>query len=100
LLAALRFCAEHGIGCFRINSQILPVKTHPTAGYSLSELPAADAIIAAFLSCRTYVEEHNLRVVFHPDQFVVLNSPHEDVVQKSFTNSNITPRWPNGSALM
>lgn len=83
LLAALRFCVEHGIGCFRINSQILPVKTHPTAGYSLSELPAADATIAAFRSCRKFVEEHNLRVVFHPDQFVVLNSPHEDVVQKS-----------------
>jgi UV DNA damage endonuclease len=83
VLAALRFCVEHGIGCFRINSQILPAKTHPSAGYSLSELPAADSIIAAFRSCRKYVEEHNLRVVFHPDQFVVLSSPHEDVVQKS-----------------
>jgi UV DNA damage endonuclease len=83
LLAALRFCVEHGIGCFRINSQILPVKTHPTAGYALSELPAADAIIAAFRNCRRYAEEHTLRMVFHPDQFVVLNSPHEDVVQKS-----------------
>ena len=28
LLASLQFCAKNGIGCFRINSQILPVKTH------------------------------------------------------------------------
>jgi UV DNA damage endonuclease len=83
LLAALRFCIEHGIGCFRIDSQILPVKTHPTAGYSLSELPAADAIVATFHFCRRIAGEHNLRVVFHPDQFVVLNSPREDVVEKS-----------------
>ena len=31
LLASLHFCAENGIGCFRVNSQILPLKTHPTA---------------------------------------------------------------------
>lgn len=81
--AALQFCVQHGIGCFRINSQILPIKTHPIAGYTVAELPEADAIISAFRSCRRFVEEHNLRLVFHPDQFVVLNSPREDVVRKS-----------------
>ena len=30
LLAALRYCAGHDIGCFRVNSQILPPKTHPS----------------------------------------------------------------------
>lgn len=81
--SALHFCVEQGIGCFRINSQILPIKTHPSAGYSVGQLPEADAIIAAFRRCREVVEEHELRLVFHPDQFVVLNSPCEDVVQKS-----------------
>jgi UV DNA damage endonuclease len=33
LLESLRFCADNGIGCFRINSQILPVKTHAEQGY-------------------------------------------------------------------
>ncbi|MGE5195377.1 MAG: UV DNA damage repair endonuclease UvsE, partial [Deltaproteobacteria bacterium] len=28
LLASLRFCADHAIGCFRVNSRILPLKTH------------------------------------------------------------------------
>ena len=32
LLAALQFCAAHGTGAFRIQSQILPLKTHPQAG--------------------------------------------------------------------
>ena len=35
LLAALQFCAAHGIGAFRIQSQILPAKTHPKAGYRI-----------------------------------------------------------------
>jgi len=29
LLAALRFCAGHTIGCFRVKNQILPLKMPP-----------------------------------------------------------------------
>jgi UV DNA damage endonuclease len=83
LAAALRFCAENDIGCFRINSQILPVKTHPRAGYSVGDLPDGDAIVAAFRRCGAFATEHGIRTVFHPDQFVVLNSPRADVVEKS-----------------
>ena len=50
LQAALAFCAQHGIGCFRVNSQILPVKTHPGAGYAVRDLPGADALVAAYRS--------------------------------------------------
>ncbi len=41
LLLALQFCATNGIGCFRVNSQILPAKTHPEAGYAVEDLPRA-----------------------------------------------------------
>ena len=75
LMAALRFCAEHGIGAFRINSQILPVKTHPEAGYHVADLPDHDAIVAAFRACGEFAKASQVRVSFHPDQFVVLNSP-------------------------
>ena len=44
LLAALKCCVRQGIGSFRINSQILPLKTHPDAGYELPELPGGEAI--------------------------------------------------------
>ena len=83
LLAALRFCAENEIGCFRINSQILPVKTHPDCGYSIDDLPANDEIVRRFKECRQFAEKHDLRTCFHPDQFVVLNSPRLDVVENS-----------------
>jgi UV DNA damage endonuclease len=83
LLASLRYCAENDIGCFRVNSQILPVKTHPTAGYDIEELPEGQEIIRRFKECGKFAQQHQLRTCFHPDQFVVLNSPRADVVEKS-----------------
>jgi len=83
LLASLRFCADHGIGCFRINSQILPLKTHPLHGYDMADLPGGDEITRRFKACGTFAKEHRLRTCFHPDQFVVLNSTRPEVVQAS-----------------
>ncbi|MBX7131232.1 MAG: UV DNA damage repair endonuclease UvsE [Fimbriimonadaceae bacterium] len=83
LLAALEFCASHGIGAFRINSQILPVRTHPEAGYDIEEVPGAEDIIARFERCRLFASAHNLRLSFHPDQFVVLNSPNPQTLRHS-----------------
>ena len=83
LLAALRYCDEHGIGCFRVNSQILPLKTHPEAGYRLVDLPGGRAIRGQFERCGEFAREHRLRTSFHPDQFVVLNSPRPEVLASS-----------------
>ena len=83
LLASLRFCANNGIGCFRINSRILPLKTHPECGYAVDDLPEGDEIIRRFKKSKRFAKKHKLRTCFHPDQFVVLNSPRQDVVAKS-----------------
>lgn len=83
LLAALQYCADNRIGCFRVNSQILPIKTHPDWGYRIEELPNAEEIIDRFKESQTFAKKHKLRTCFHPDQFVVLNSPRADVVAKS-----------------
>lgn len=83
LLEALRFCDEHGIGCFRILSSILPIKTHSQAGYCIDDLPGAAAIVELFQQCGNFSREKKIRTVFHPDQFVVLNSPRADVVTKA-----------------
>jgi UV DNA damage endonuclease len=83
LLAALQFCSRHGIGSFRIPSWILPVKTHPEVGYDVIELPDSGKIISAFQQCGEFVIQHGLRTTFHPDQFVVLNSPNGSIVAMS-----------------
>ena len=71
------------IGCFRVNSQILPLKTHPNFGYRVDELPDAPEIAERFQACNGFAHAAGLRTSFHPDQFVVLNSPRADVVESS-----------------
>jgi UV DNA damage endonuclease len=78
--AAVERCTALGIGAFRINSQILPLCTHPASGYSLDSLDRKGDIRAAFAMAGALARERNVRLSFHPDQFVVLNSDREDVV--------------------
>ncbi len=86
LEAAILFCKANGIGAFRINSQFLPVYTHPEHGYTISCLPEAEKIRKAFSRVKKIARENDIRLTFHPDQYVVLNSPDEGVVKKSIAD--------------
>ncbi len=83
LLSALSYCAAHDIGAFRVNSQILPIKTHPTAGYAVEDLPGSKALVARYRECGAFARRHGLRLSLHPDQFVVLNSPNLQTLEHS-----------------
>jgi UV DNA damage endonuclease len=83
LMDAMQFCSVNGIGCFRVNSRILPLKTHPDVGYDLETLPDGRQIVDQFHACGEFAKRAGLRITFHPDQFVVLNSPRPNVVQQS-----------------
>lgn len=83
LAASLDYCARHGIGAFRVNSQILPLKTHPGAGYDVRELPGCAVILARFHECGAFAKANGIRLSFHPDQFVVLNSPNPKTLEHS-----------------
>lgn len=86
LLTALQFCRRNGIHAFRINSQILPLKTHPQIGYAMNALPRSTRIVDALKKCGSYCRQHNLRTSFHPDQFIVLSSPDPEVIHRSITD--------------
>lgn len=83
LFAAVAYCADHGIGAFRVPSTILPLRTHPDAGYEIDDLPGAGSIVDAFRRAGALGQERGIRLTFHPDQFVVLNSIREDVVDRA-----------------
>ena len=83
LQQALRYCLDHGIGDFRINSQILPLYTHPEIGYRIGDLPDGAEVIRAFESCASFCSRHELRTTLHPDQFILLSSPSEEVTRRS-----------------
>jgi UV DNA damage endonuclease len=86
LLEALQFCRRNGIGAFRINSQILPLKTHPQLCYEMEDLPQSAQIVNAFKKCKTYCRRHNLRTSFHPDQFILLSSLNPEVTCRSIAD--------------
>jgi UV DNA damage endonuclease len=66
---------------------IRPIKTHPQVGYRVEDLPGADKIVAAFRRCGEFARAHGIRTGFHPDQFLVLNLPDEDIVSRVVADS-------------
>jgi len=83
LSKALRFCDENSIGSFRVNSQILPLMTHPEVGYDIDDLPLSDAIKSHFRTCGEFASTRDIRLTFHPDQFVLLSSKTLSVTRNS-----------------
>lgn len=83
LLKALTYCNNNNIRAFRIGSGFFPLITHPVVGYKITEVPNLDLILEKFAKCKEYASNHNIRTSFHPDQFVVVNSPKPEVVNAS-----------------
>ena len=83
LLSAIRQCASLGIGAFRVTSGLLPLATHPLSGYRVEGLPDAGSILDLFGHAKSEAKSRDVRLSFHPDQFVVLNSASPGVVTSS-----------------
>ena len=74
----LAWNVAQGLLFFRMGSGIVPFASHPINTFPWQTHFAADC-----QAIGDYIKTHNLRVSFHPDQFVVLNSPSVDIVQRS-----------------
>lgn len=85
LLLGVKTVQRLGIGSFRIMSPLFPRMTHPEVGYRLSDLPAEAEIASLLQLVRSFSQEYDIRLSFHPDQFVVLSSPHATVVENSLS---------------
>lgn len=83
LRAAVTWCADNGVGAFRITSRLLPLVTHPSVGYTLESLPAWAEVERLLTSVRDQAQERSIRLSFHPDQFVVPGSLSPQVVESS-----------------
>ena len=78
LCRMLEWNVAQGLLFFRIGSSIVPFGSHAVNTFDWQTHFAAD-----FRAVGDYIKAHNLRVSFHPDQFVVLNSPSPDIVRRS-----------------
>lgn len=83
LVLAVKTVHKLGIGAFRIMSPLFPRITHPDVGYALGDLADGDAIESLLATTKSFSQQHDIRLSFHPDQFVVLSSPRPEVVANS-----------------
>ena len=83
LVTALEAVQRFGFGAFRVSSQFLPRYTHPVVGYTLDSLPDHASILASLEKVKQLREQWDIRLSFHPDQFVLLSSPSAEVTRKS-----------------
>jgi len=83
LYLALETVLRLNIGAFRIMSPLFPRMTHPDVGYRIEDLPDATEINQQLEKTRVFARYHDIRLSFHPDQFVVLSSVKPHVVKNS-----------------
>ncbi len=74
----LEWNVAQGLLFLRLGSGIVPFGSH-----EINTFPWQTHFAADFRALGDYIKAHGLRVSFHPDQFVVLNSPSADIVRRS-----------------
>ena len=84
---ALAHCATHEWG-YRVISNLFPLLTYDLADLQLTDYPDHDNIISTLADCAIIIQQHDLRVSCHPDQFNVLASTNAASVSKTITELN------------
>lgn len=80
LAAIFDYLAEHDLGMYRMSSDVVPYATHPDLPQFHNQVTESATELAQ-LGCKS--REQNLRLSFHPSQFIVLNSPDAALREKS-----------------
>ena len=81
--ASVDWCIAHGVGAFRVNSDLLPLATHASLGYELADLDTGGRATALLDGAGRRARRGGVRLSFHPDQFVVPGSIRDEVVRSS-----------------
>jgi len=74
----LEWNVSQGLLFFRMGSGLVPFGSH-----EINTFPWQSHFKPEFKALGDYIKANDLRVSFHPDQFVVLNSPDPGIVQRS-----------------
>jgi len=78
LLKILKYNLKNNILFFRISSDLIPFASHPICNFDWESYFNSE-----FTEIGEFVTKNNMRISMHPDQFVVLNSTDEKIVQNS-----------------
>jgi UV DNA damage endonuclease len=78
LLDMLRFNVENKLLFFRISSDIVPFASHPVCKFNWE-----DYFKEKFQNIGNFIQRYGIRISMHPDQFTLINSPDENVYERS-----------------
>ena len=78
LMKVLEWNKENGILFFRISSDIVPFASHPVCRY-----PWEKKFGRNFREIGDFIRKNKVRISMHPDQFVLINSPKKEIVERS-----------------
>lgn len=74
----LEYNQQHGLLFFRITSDLIPFASHPVCTF-----PWQNTYQSTFEKLGGFIQKNQMRISMHPDQFIVLNSPRKEVVERS-----------------
>ncbi len=74
----LEFNAGNNILFFRITSDLIPFASHPVCDVAWQHEYADE-----FSKIGEFICDHSMRISMHPDQFIVLNTQRDDVLERS-----------------
>ena len=82
LYTILKYNNEKNIHFYRITSNLVPLATHPLVeGWNYRDIFKKD-----FERIGKFIRDNNMRVDTHPDQFNVINSVRDEVVESTIKN--------------
>jgi UV DNA damage endonuclease len=73
----LEYNRQNGFLFFRISSDIIPFASHPICKFDW-----AAHFEARLKDIGQFIKNHEFRISMHPDQFIVLNSPNQQIVNR------------------
>jgi len=78
LYKILEFNKQNNLLFFRIGSPLVPFASHPVNQFNWQGFFKND-----FKKIGDFIKQNNFRISMHPDQFVLINSPNKDIVNRS-----------------